>query len=338
MTGVSNLAAGTWADAEAMVGRTIATLEGADPVSIGDIRRKLEVLGFDSPLHTDEACARAHGFRTVVSPCSMTRVWAMPPYWEPGQPRLGAEQLSTPIPATMVPGEGDTMIATQVRVDYLAPAYPGDRIVARAVLKSVVTKTTRVGPGAFLVVETTYTNQADEVIAIETATLLRYAQQPTTLGVGDHAEATVTTGAGAPAASPVAVRPARGERLEPFPVVITLQRLVMEAAANRDFAPIHFDPDAARDSGAPAVYVNTTFVETLLEALIRTWAGLDAHIRTIAFSLRAFNCVGDEIAAGGEVTSVTEAGDSAMAAELAVWVDGPRGRTVSGNATVELPR
>jgi acyl dehydratase len=178
MAGVSNLAQGTWEQAEAMIGSTIAELTGADEVSVGDIRRKLEVIGFDCPLHHDEQCAREHGYETIVSPVSMARVWAMPAYWSPGQPPLGEEPMSTPIPATDVPGEGDTMIATGVRTEHLAPIYPGDRISATAVLRSVTRKTTRIGAGAFLVVETTYTNQRGEAVSVETVTLLRFQQHP----------------------------------------------------------------------------------------------------------------------------------------------------------------
>jgi acyl dehydratase len=128
-----------------------------------------------------------------------------------------------------------------------------------------------------------------------------------------------------------------GERLPAFSVLVTLQRLVMEAAANRDFAPIHYDIDAARDSGAAEVYANTTFIETVFEAMLRSWAGLAARIRVIEFSMKAFNCVGDEITAGGEVTAVHDE-DTARVAELTTWLDGPRGRTVTGGAVVAFPR
>jgi acyl dehydratase len=127
-----------------------------------------------------------------------------------------------------------------------------------------------------------------------------------------------------------------GERLPPFKVLLTLQRLVMEAAANRDFAPIHFDADAARDSGAPDVYANATLIETMLEAMIRSWAGLGARIQMIEFAMKAFNCVGDEIAAAGEVAGAHNE-PSRCTAKLNIWVDGPRGRTVTGAATVVFP-
>jgi len=177
MSSVSNLAPGTWEQAEAMVGETIAVVEGADPVSAADIRRKLEVIGFDCPLHTDPECARRLGHPDVISPASMVRVWAMPSYWRPGTPRITTEMMSTPIAATAVPGEGDTMMATGMRTEHLASLHPGDRVTATVVLKSITRKTTRVGPGAFMEVETTYRNQDDEVISVETVTLLRYQQQ-----------------------------------------------------------------------------------------------------------------------------------------------------------------
>ena len=41
-----------------------------------------------------------------------------------------------------------------------------------------------------------------------------------------------------------------GDELPPFSLALTLQRLVMEAGVNRDFAPIHHDPQIARATGA----------------------------------------------------------------------------------------
>ena len=174
MSGGASLRAGTWEQAEAMIGEVVATFQGADPVSEADIRRKLEVIGFDCPLHYDEAVARDHGYDTIVSPVSMTRVWAMPAYWRPGEERIGTASMTTPIPASSVPGEGDTMIATRVRWEHLAPLYPGDRVSLTAVLKSVTRKTTRIGTGAFFVIESTYRNQDELIVAVETVTLFRF--------------------------------------------------------------------------------------------------------------------------------------------------------------------
>lgn len=124
-----------------------------------------------------------------------------------------------------------------------------------------------------------------------------------------------------------------GEALPPLRVAITLQRLVMEAGANRDFSPIHFDRDVARASGAPDAFANTTFNETLLEAAIRQWAGPSARIRVIEFAMKDFNCVGDVVSAAGVVASTGERRE----VRLDVWIESERGRTVEGTAVVVFP-
>jgi acyl dehydratase len=124
-----------------------------------------------------------------------------------------------------------------------------------------------------------------------------------------------------------------GEPLPSFTVVLTLQRLVMEAAANRDFAPWHIDREAARASGAPEVFANTTLVETLLEAGIRAWAGPSARIRVLDFALRSFNCVGDTVSTKGAVLAKRSGG----LVDVDVWIESHRGRTVEGRAVLAFP-
>lgn len=124
-----------------------------------------------------------------------------------------------------------------------------------------------------------------------------------------------------------------GDAVGPFTLPITLQRLVMEAGANRDFSPIHFDPEVAQAAGAPHAFANTTLNETLLEAAIRGWAGLAARIRTLEFAMKDFNAVGDVVSAAGVVTATRDDGT----VELDVWIESHRGRTVEGSAVVAFP-
>ena len=125
-----------------------------------------------------------------------------------------------------------------------------------------------------------------------------------------------------------------GDALPPLVVAITLQRLAMEAGANRDFARIHHDPDEARASGAPAPYANTTLVETLFEAGIRGWAGPAPRIRMLEFAMTAFNCVGDEVSAAGAVAAKH---DDERTVDLELWMETANGRTAAGSATVAFP-
>ena len=61
--------------------------------------------------------------------------------------------------------------------------------------------------------------------------------------------------------------------LTPVSIPLTLQRMVMEAGANRDLSSIHHDNKAAAATGAPGVYMNTFFIMGMIERLLREWIG-----------------------------------------------------------------
>ena len=69
---------------------------------------------------------------------------------------------------------------------------------------------------------------------------------------------------------------AEGTALPAVSIPITLQRLVMEAGANRDFSLIHHDSGVARATGAPDAFANTFFLMGMFERLMREWAELFA--------------------------------------------------------------
>jgi 3-methylfumaryl-CoA hydratase len=177
-TQLVDLPPGTWEEAESWVGRELGRYTGADEVTLGDIRRRLEVLAWDCPLHYDEAVAKQHGYRTVVSPATMLMTWAMPPYWEPGDPRpeLDDPALVPSYPFTRIPAPGEHIFATNSETEYLEPVYPGDRITATSVLREITRKTLSVGDGAFFLIETTYAKQTGEVVGIERLTVFRYSR------------------------------------------------------------------------------------------------------------------------------------------------------------------
>jgi acyl dehydratase len=335
---------GSWSDAVRQVGQTIGTTRGPETVTLADIRRKLEVIGLDCPLHYDAACAKSLGYRTVVSPVSMTRAWTIAPNWLPGQPAPGGEPHRTLLPSADTPGHGDTIIAAQLSIEHREPVYPGDRVSGTAVLRGVTPKTTRVGPGAFLEVETTYTNQHAVLLAVEAATLFRFdrgtgpdrpAPAPAPAPTADPSRAGAT-GFGRVAGERRYEDVRDGEALTEIGLPITRQRLVMEAAANRDFSPWHFDDAVARALGAPSAFANTTLIETLLEAAVRSWGRLGARIRRMQFRMSGHNCVGDLASIGGRVSGREQRGAERLVT-LELWIDSPRGRTATGTAVVALP-
>ncbi len=126
-----------------------------------------------------------------------------------------------------------------------------------------------------------------------------------------------------------------GDELSPVSIPITLQRLVMEAGANRDLSLIHHDTRVARATGAPDAFANTYFLMGMFERLMRQWAGPKARIRKIGpLRMMIFNAVGDTVQFKGLVDSVDKA---AGTVSLDMWVESDRGKTVTAKAVVELP-
>lgn len=164
-------------EAEAVVGKGIGCFQGADAVSRGDIRRRLETLAWDCPLHYDDATAQAHGYREAIAPVTMYLTWALEPYWKPGDPRPhnASAPLMPHLPLVSgIPGSWSSMVEVEVDVEFRATVYPGDRISACSAVTSVVRKRTSIGEGAFITVETTYRKQTGEVAAIDRLTIFRY--------------------------------------------------------------------------------------------------------------------------------------------------------------------
>jgi acyl dehydratase len=127
-----------------------------------------------------------------------------------------------------------------------------------------------------------------------------------------------------------------GEVLPETSISLSVQRLVMIAAANRDFAPTHHDAEAARATGAGNPYGNMMFVTSMFERAVLGWAGPGARLRRLRnVRMMAFNEAGMTISCHGVVTSV-DPGERRVRIEL--WlatVDGRR--TSSAEAEIEFP-
>lgn len=125
-----------------------------------------------------------------------------------------------------------------------------------------------------------------------------------------------------------------GQELPAISIPITLQRLVMEAGANRDLSLIHHDTGVAQATGAPDAFANTYFLMGMFERLMRQWAGPWARIRKIGpLRMMIFNAVGDTVTFKGTVESVdTNSG----IVTLQMWVESDRGKTVTCSAVLDL--
>ncbi len=127
-----------------------------------------------------------------------------------------------------------------------------------------------------------------------------------------------------------------GDELGPISIPITLQRLVMEAGANRDFSLIHHDRDVARATGAPDAYMNTFFIAGMFERLLREWMGHAGRLQKISnLRMLMFNTVGDTVAFSG---CVSEKHPESGQVLVTLSCDSSRGQTVTAQALVTLPQ
>jgi len=127
-----------------------------------------------------------------------------------------------------------------------------------------------------------------------------------------------------------------GDYLPTFPLALTLQRLVMEAGVNRDFAPIHHDREVAQAAGAAGPFANIMLVQALLEATLRGWMGLDGRVRRLAITTRSFAPAGEVMTGHGRVTG-TRPEEHGGLVDLEVWTESAGARSAVGTATVWLP-
>ena len=157
-----------WAPMLARVGQDFAQGAirwGADAVEAGAVRRYVEVLEFDCPLHQGP---------DAVAPSTSLATFTLPPMWSAGQPPVftsdarNAEPERSPLKGMRPEGMPPTTayMATDYEVDYLQPAHLGDRLGRRGNrLVRCEPKATKVGRGAFTTWEYEIVNQREEVVA-----------------------------------------------------------------------------------------------------------------------------------------------------------------------------
>lgn len=154
----------------------------ADRIEASAVRRYLEPLEFDCPLHYDAQFARAHGYADIVVPTTALSTFSLAPMWEPGRVLFTSDERDAQPATSAVSGivtglEPPTTgyFATNYDVDYLRPAVVGDRLARRgAKLLACAPKETKVGRGAFLTWQSEIVNERLEVVARLRTTFFRY--------------------------------------------------------------------------------------------------------------------------------------------------------------------
>ena len=168
---------GTWEQTEQHLGKVVGQSTGPDPVEQGSIRRWLEPKEFACDIHTDAEAAKAAGYDDLVAPASMVFTYALDPYWKPGDApaQIDDEPTQIQIPVIFdVPAPCDKSFATSIEVEFFEPLYPGDVVTCTSKLVDLKHKELKVGKGAFMRQEDTYSKQTGEVVAVSYLDIFRF--------------------------------------------------------------------------------------------------------------------------------------------------------------------
>jgi acyl dehydratase len=108
-----------------------------------------------------------------IAPPTMVSVWFRPHHWAPGR-----KEQALPLQVHFDLKEQYELpeaVMTDNTIVFYEPVRPGDVITSAQVLKSVSDeKTTKLGTGRFWVIDVEYTNQQNELVAVETYTGFGY--------------------------------------------------------------------------------------------------------------------------------------------------------------------
>lgn len=353
----------TWEHTKAWIGRTLSVPEegGCDAVEAGTIRPWLEVLEFGCPLHYDEKMAKEAGYKGVFAPYTMLQTYSSPANWRPGQPTSWQSNhpdftMRAPVKQGEIPVPGTCSFATDVEIEYFQPLHLGDRVSVRERrLVNVNPKHTRVGEGAFLTWESRFCNQHGEIVGAARTSSYVYVPHPklggksiseereggrgaSVSGTGTHVPDRGTDPRSDWRAQLFFEDAKEGDEVPHVAFPITIQRLVMEAGANRDYNGIHHNREIARSYGAPDMFCNNFFLQAMWERTVREYIGLQGVIRKIGpFRMRIFNPVGHTVVVKGNVLRKFQQ-DGRNLVELRMWSENSRGISVGpGPVLVTLP-
>jgi acyl dehydratase len=128
-----------------------------------------------------------------------------------------------------------------------------------------------------------------------------------------------------------------GDQITSVTFPISLRTLMIDVAGTRDLYPIHHDREFAKKAGARDIFVNTMFYEALFGRIVTDWAGPEAFLSKLRFSMKSPNCLGDTITSRGWVSRKYEDGGRNLL-DLEIHLDNQLEPDATvANVTVELP-
>lgn len=149
----------------AWIGRATDLMPLPEEISASDVRRYIEATGDRNPLWLDDEAARSAGYRDrVVPPVLLIEL-----LWRLKKTDAGRMTDRVPLPENYI----DTR-NVDGEIEWLEPAYVGDRISIRHRIKDIVGRNGRRGFGVYITRETEYVRGDGRILARMKQTVVRF--------------------------------------------------------------------------------------------------------------------------------------------------------------------
>ena len=269
-------------------------------------------------------------------------------------------------------------VMTDNTIVFHEPVRVGDLLRTHQVLRSVsAPKTTKLGEGRFWVIDVVYSNQRDELVAVETYTGFGYKRLPLAPSASPGSTSSSPTGGDSSGAVPTAgMRDSAddpnhqndpsdpsdqnhqndpsdpsdhsprllagdvgpGVRLPELSYEVTATTVVLGALATRDWRPMHHDKDfAVERNGTRDIFLNTPNQAAWFERYLTDWTGPYGRLGRIRFRMKGSVFPGDTMVFRGEVVGTSVDDDGCGWVELSLELAVGDEVATSATARVALP-
>ncbi len=129
-------------------------------VEKGAIRRFADAVDDQNPLYQDEEYARNSRYRSIIAPPGF---FGWPTKWT--NKALPSSAISSELIVALEKAGYSGIIDGGIEYEFFHPVRAGDTLVASSVIKHISEREGRKGKAAFVITETTYTNQNGDLVA-----------------------------------------------------------------------------------------------------------------------------------------------------------------------------
>lgn len=148
----------------AMVGQEVVS-HAPEEVSTSSIRRFAMAVGDANPLYVDEEYAKKSKYGGIIAPPVYLTAVNHDAFAEIGDDGRLKSRIKLPPPLNRLARGGNEF-------EFFQPARPGDALTIKRKITDIFQKEGKSGGLVFVIYETSYTNQKDELLAINRETLI----------------------------------------------------------------------------------------------------------------------------------------------------------------------